>query len=66
MAEYRSLTKREPIYLNVVEAELIKKGLYGILMIEEEERDLICDLIHELNGCIHENIWRHEQDGEVG
>lgn len=65
MTEYRPLSEREPVYLNIVEAELIKKGLYEILGIEVEERDLICDLIHELNGCIYENIRRHEQDGDA-
>lgn len=65
MTEYRTLSNREPVYLNVAEARLIKDGLYEILEPKAAERDLICDLIHELNGCIYENIQRHGQDGDA-
>ena len=55
MSVYRNLSERESVYLNIEEAELMKEGLYAIFGEDVYKRDLICELIHELNQCIKEN-----------
>ena len=55
---YRSYEKRESVYLNIEEAELIKEGLYSILGEDVDKRDTICELITEMNNCIKENKER--------
>lgn len=55
---YRSYEKRESVYLNIEEAELIKEGLYSILGEDVDKRDKICELVMEMNRCIFENQER--------
>ena len=59
---YRSYEKRESVYLNIEEAELIKEALYDTLGEDINKRDLICALIVELNGCIEANKERELQE----
>ena len=58
MSVYRNVSERESVYLNIEEAELMKEGLYAIFGEDANKRDLICELIHELNQCIKENEER--------
>lgn len=62
MTGYRTLSNREAVYLNIEEAELLKSGLYEILGTDPEERDAICDLVHELNECICECKRRQQAE----
>lgn len=61
---YRSYEKRESVYLNIEEAELIKEALYSILGDDIDKRDMICALITEMNNCIAENK-EHEAHREA-
>jgi len=55
---YRSYEKRESVHLNIEEAELIKEALYSILGDDIDKRDMICELVTEMNNCIKENKER--------
>ena len=57
---YRSYEERTSVYLNIEEAELIKDALYSILGDDIEKRDMICELVTEMNNCIAENKDRNE------
>ena len=55
---FRSYEKRESVYLNIEEAELIKEALYSVLGEDISKRDMICELVVEMNNCIEENKER--------
>ena len=55
---YRSYEKRESVYLNIEEAELIKEALFSILGEDVNKRDKICALVVEMNRGIEENKER--------
>lgn len=55
---YRSYEKRESVYLNIEEAELVKEALFSILGEDVNKRDMICELVVEMNKCIEENKER--------
>lgn len=61
---YRSYEKRESVYLNIEEAEVIKEALYSVLGEDIEKRDMICALVTELSECIEKNKAR-EARGEA-
>ena len=61
---YRSYEKRESVYLNIEEAELIKEALYSILGDDIDKRDMICELVTEMNNCIKENKEREARREE--
>lgn len=51
---YRSYEKRKSVYLNIEEAKLVKEALFPILEKEVSKRDMICELVVEMNECIKE------------
>ena len=55
---FRSYEKRESVYLNIEEAELIKEALYSVFGEDISKRDMICELVVEMNSCIEENKER--------
>lgn len=57
---YRSYEKRESVYLNKEEAQLIKNALYSIMSDakDDADKDMICELVAEMNSCIQENEER--------
>ena len=64
--EYRSLTDRESVYLNEEEANLIKRSLYLSMTYESADiRDMICELVCVMNGCISENRAREARMAET-
>lgn len=59
MAGYRCLEKREPVYLNEAEAEMIKTALYCTINdCDDPEKDMVCEIVVEMNKCITENRKR--------
>lgn len=55
---YRGYEKRESVYLNIEEAELIKEALFFIFGEAVNKRDMICALVVEMNDCIDANKER--------